>query len=69
MHDEQTAGHITSGDVVEALGEASAVGDDRICPTCSVEAWTHGSSDQRAAALRAGMGGDRCDLYRFGGPL
>jgi predicted metalloprotease len=60
MHEEQLHDHLAPGDVDAAIAEASAVGDDRICPTCSTEQWTHGSSDQRVAALAEGLRGGPC---------
>lgn len=60
MKDELTSGHLAKGDIEAALAEASAVGDDAICPGCSPEAWTHGSSKQRVAAVTEGLGGGPC---------
>lgn len=57
---EQDGGHLAAGDIDAALVEAASVGDDRICPTCSSEQWTHGSSEQRIASVRRGIGGDAC---------
>jgi predicted metalloprotease len=61
MADEQARGHLGSGDVAAALEEAAAVGDDRLCPGCSPEQWTHGSSAQRIAAVRRGIAGQPCN--------
>jgi predicted metalloprotease len=60
MRDEQTSGHLQPGDFDAALAEAAAVGDDRLSPSSPPETWTHGSSAQRAAALRAGFNGGTC---------
>ncbi len=60
MHDEQQRGHLEGSDFAGALQEASAVGDDRICPTCSSETWTHGSSSQRLEALAGGFARAEC---------
>ncbi len=60
MHDEQLHKHLADGDLTAAAAEAAAVGDDRICPGCSTESWTHGSSEQRVAALLKGVGGSAC---------
>ncbi len=61
MRDELDRGHVSPGDVTDALAEAAAVGDDRICPTCSSEQWTHGTAAQRSAAVQRGLGGDLCN--------
>jgi predicted metalloprotease len=60
VRDEVERGRVSGGDVDDALAEAAAVGDDRICPSCSPETWTHGSSAERAAAFRRGITGDGC---------
>lgn len=60
MRVEREAGHLEHGDIESALAEAAAVGDDRIRPGSSPETWTHGSSDQRVAAVLAGLSGVGC---------
>lgn len=60
MADEQAHGHLAPGDIETALAEAAAVGDDRICPGCSSEQWSHGSSAQRVAAVQRGFAGGAC---------
>jgi predicted metalloprotease len=62
--DEQARGHLGSGDVASALAEAAAVGDDRLCPSCTREQWTHGSSEQRRRALLAGIATATCEVIR-----
>lgn len=60
IRDEMARGRVGSTDVAGALAEAAAVGDDRLCPSCSPETWGHGSSDMRVAAVRRGMMGESC---------
>jgi predicted metalloprotease len=59
--DEQNRGHLGAGDVETALAEAAAVGDDRLCPGCSPEQWTHGPSWQRVDAVKRGISGATCN--------
>lgn len=58
MRAELEAGHVTDTDIAAALAEAAAVGDDRICPACSPEQWTHGSAEQRVDAVLRGLNGE-----------
>ncbi|HET9855000.1 MAG TPA: neutral zinc metallopeptidase [Methylomirabilota bacterium] len=62
---------LEEGDVEEALGAASAVGDDRIQRQAggrvTPETWTHGSARQRAGWFRRGLEAGRvqdCDTFR-----
>jgi predicted metalloprotease len=62
---------LEEGDVEEALGAASAVGDDRIQKQArgrvTPETWTHGSARQRAGWFRRGLDSGRiqdCDTFR-----
>jgi len=52
---------LETGDLSEAIGAASAVGDDRIQRQTTgdirPETWTHGSAEQRAAAFQRGYRG------------
>ena len=58
------------GDLGEALGAASAIGDDRLqrqaSGTVNPDTFTHGSSDQRVRWFRRGLGLGRmeaCDTF------
>jgi predicted metalloprotease len=62
MRSERELGHLDTGDVPGALQEAAAVGDDRLCPGCSPETWTHGSADQRVASVQGGLVAGDCHL-------
>jgi uncharacterized protein len=70
-HSAQTRNKLEPGDVDEALGAASAVGDDRIqqqtTGRVNVDAFTHGSAAQRAEWFKRGMeSGDprSCDTFQ-----
>jgi len=60
MRTESVANHVALSEIDAALAEAQAVGDDRLCPSCSPETWTHGSSAARAAAVSKGLRGESC---------
>ena len=62
---------LEEGDIEEALSAAAAIGDDRLLKmsgrAVSPESFTHGTSEQRARWLRAGMtSGDLqvCDTFK-----
>jgi uncharacterized protein len=66
----QQAGRLEAGDVQEALGAASAVGDDRISEmtgsSIRPESFTHGSAEQRMQWFRRGFDTGRmenCDTF------
>lgn len=72
-HAERAKPFLESGDVEEALGAASAIGDDRIQRqtqgTIVPESFTHGSSAQRVRWFRRGLDtGDpkACDTFNTG---
>jgi predicted metalloprotease len=58
-HANRTKRWLEPGDVESALTAAAAIGDDRMQRLgqgyVQPESWTHGSSEQRVAALRKGM--------------
>jgi hypothetical protein len=67
---EREHGFLEEGDVDEALNAASAIGDDRLQQRggggVSPDAFTHGTSEQRARWFRAGLASgepDRCDTF------
>jgi len=67
-------GLLETGDVEEGLGAAAAIGDDRVQRmgggAVQPEAWTHGSSEQRAQWFRRGLDGgklDACDTFARAG--
>jgi uncharacterized protein len=67
-------GLLESGDIGEALGAASAIGDDRIQRQTSgrinPDTWTHGSSEQRETWFRRGFEtGDASNCDTFSGDI
>ena len=72
-HAKQERDFLESGDIEEALGAASAIGDDRLQRQTRgmvvPESFTHGSSEQRMAWFRRGLeSGDpqSCDTFSGG---
>jgi len=70
-HADTARNILESGDLEEALGAASAIGDDRIMKQSSgtivPDAFTHGTSEQRVRWFKRGFeSGDpgRCDTFR-----
>ena len=70
-HTALQQGELSEGDLEEALAAAESIGDDRIQETTTgridPEAWTHGSSAQRAKWFHVGFdSGDpaRCDTFQ-----
>jgi predicted metalloprotease len=73
-HADRVRGLLDTGDLEEALGAASAIGDDRIMRQTSgtvvPDAFTHGTSAQRAKWFRRGFeSGDihECDTFSASG--
>jgi hypothetical protein len=69
-HAERSRGVLESGDVEEALGAATAIGDDRLQRrsqgTVVPESFTHGTSAQRVRWFRRGLEGGSagaCDTF------
>ena len=74
-HYAQQKGLLEAGDIEEALGAASAVGDDRLQREGQgyvvPDSFTHGTSEQRARWFRKGLeSGDirQGDTFNSGGP-
>jgi len=72
-HAERTKGILEAGDIEEALGAASAVGDDRLQRQSQgrvvPDSFTHGSSEQRMRWFRRGFEAgslEACDTFREG---
>jgi len=72
-HADRSRNILETGDLEEALGAASAIGDDRIMKqsggTIVPDAFTHGTSEQRVRWFRRGFEtGDpaQCDTFREG---
>lgn len=60
---------LTPDDVENAIGAATAVGDDRIQPRASKESWTHGSAENRVKWFMTGYEQGSlaaCDTFRDG---
>ncbi|MCX6396091.1 MAG: neutral zinc metallopeptidase [Propionibacteriales bacterium] len=60
---------LTAEDVQNAIGAATAVGDDRIQPRASKESWTHGSAADRVKWFMIGYQQGSlaaCDTFRDG---
>ena len=73
-HAEQTSAILEPGDIEEALGAASAVGDDRLQRRAGgqvvPDSFTHGTSEQRARWFRNGFDTGRleaCDTFKEAG--
>jgi uncharacterized protein len=69
-HSTQARDLLEKGDIEEALGAASAIGDDRLqrqsSGTVNPETFTHGSSEQRVHWFRRGFASgrmDACDTF------
>jgi len=70
-HSTHERGLLEDGDVEEGLGAAAAIGDDRLQRhsggAIRPEAFTHGTSEQRARWLRTGLASgdpEACDTFR-----
>ena len=61
---DQRAGIIERGDIQEAIGAATAIGDDRLQEQAQgyvvPESFTHGTSEQRVRAFTTGVPDGRC---------
>jgi predicted metalloprotease len=73
-HANRTHAFLESGDVEEALGAATAIGDDRLQRQSQgvvvPESFTHGTSEQRVRWFRLGLDGgsaSACDTFTSGG--
>ena len=73
-HAEQTSAILEPGDIEEALGAASAVGDDRLQRRAGgqvvPDSFTHGTSEQRARWFRNGFDTgtlEACDTFKEAG--
>jgi hypothetical protein len=69
-HHAGTMNQLEPGDIAEALGAASAIGDDRLQKQTQgrvvPESFTHGSSEQRVRWFRRGLESGRpqdCDTF------
>jgi predicted metalloprotease len=69
-HADRTRGILEAGDVEEALGAASAIGDDRLQRRSrgqiAPDSFTHGTSAQRVSWFRRGLDGgsvQQCDTF------
>jgi len=74
-HSTNERGLLEDGDVEEGLGAAAAIGDDRLQRhsggAIRPEAFTHGTSEQRARWLRTGLASgdpEACDTFRRSDP-
>jgi hypothetical protein len=72
-HAERMRGILEAGDVEEALGAASAVGDDRLQRQAQgyvvPDSFTHGTSEQRSRWFRTGLESgsmEACDTFATG---
>lgn len=55
--DARARGVVAGDEIDGALAAAADAGDDRLRPGSAPESWTHGSSTERVAAVRAGIVG------------